>query len=208
MKELSEVTQLLLSLDEGDPGALDQLVPLLYDELRKLARARLRQERPDHTLNTTALVHEAYLKLVDIKRVKWKSRAHFLATASRVMRRVLVDYAHKRRAYKRGGRRQKLGLDEALLIPEAFAESVADLDEALGRLEAVSPRQSEIIEQRYFGGLTLEETAAVLGVSLATAKRDLRFAKAWLTRELRCDIELSSPKNPGNGRGSRGSHDS
>lgn len=189
MKEPCEITRLLLSSEEGGPGAIDQLVPLLYEELRKLARARLRQERPDHTLNTTALVHEAYLKLVDIERVKWKSRAHFLVMASRVMRRVLVDYAHRRRAQKRGGRRQKLELDEALLVPEAYAESVADLDEALERLAGISQRQSEIIELRYFGGLTLEETAAALVISLATAKRDLRFARAWLARELRSSTD-------------------
>ena len=191
MTHQPDISQLLLALNDGDEQALDALVPLVYDQLRNVARARLRMERPDHTLNTTALVHEAYLRLVGVNQMEWKGRAHFLSMAARVMRRVLVDYAEKRNALKRGGGRPNLPLDEeALLIPEAYAEAVADLDEALKRLEAINPRLSRAIEQRYFGGLTLEETAEVLGVSLATAKRDLRFAQAWLAEELGNEIDL------------------
>jgi len=191
MQRQADISQLLLALNDGDAQAMDALVPLVYEQLRKLARARLRSERPDHTLNTTALVHEAYLRLVDVNQMEWKGRAHFLSMAARLMRRVLVDYAHKRNALKRGGGQRNLALDEeVLLIPKAYAEKVTHLDEALKRLEAVNPRMSQAIEQRYFGGLTLEETAEVLGVSLATTKRDLRFAQAWLAEELGGEIDL------------------
>ncbi len=191
MQRQADISQLLLALNDGDAQAMDALVPLVYEQLRKLARARLRSERPDHTLNTTALVHEAYLRLVDVNQMEWKGRAHFLSMAARLMRRVLVDYAHKRNALKRGGGQRNLALDEEVLfIPKAYAEKVTHLDEALKRLEAVNPRMSQAIEQRYFGGLTLEETAEVLGVSLATTKRDLRFAQAWLAEELGGEIDL------------------
>ena len=186
----SDVTQLLLDSRAGGREVLDQLVPQLYEELRRLAHDRLRRERPGHTLTTTALVHEAYLKLVDVKRVQWQDRAHFLAMASRVMRRVLVDYARRRQAAKRGGGRRRVDLDEAQLIPDAYAERILELHVALTRLEAVNPRQREILEQRYFGGLTLEDTAEVLDVSLTTVKRDLRFARAWLALELSAEPVL------------------
>ena len=186
-----DISQLLLALNEGDHGAMDRLVPLVYEHLRKLAHARLRNERAGHTLNTTDLVHEAYLRLADVKQMQWQGRAHFLAMAARMMRRVLLDYAERRNALKRGGGQRNLPLDEeALLIPEAYAEAIVDLDEALTRLEAINPRFSQTIEQRYFGGLKLEETAEVLGVSLATVKRDLRFAQAWLAEELNRDLDL------------------
>ena len=184
MPSTREVTQLLRAYSDGDPDALDALMPLVYDHLRRLAHARLRAERPDHTLGTTALVHEAYLKLIDVNEVAWQDRAHFLAIASRVMRRVLIDYAHKRRAQKRGGGRQKVALDEEMLISDAHAEALMDLDEALQRLTALSPRQSQVLECRYFGGLKLEEIAAALDVSLTTVKNDLRFARTWLAQEL------------------------
>ncbi len=185
-----DITQLLIAHNDGDAQAMEALVPLVYEQLRRLARARLRHERPDHTLNTTALVHEAYLRLVDVKQVSWQGRAHFLSIAARVMRRVLVDYANKRNALKRGGGRRNQPLDEeALLIPEAYAEALTDLDEALTRLEAINPRASRAIEHRYFGGLTREEIAAVLGISLATVKRDLQFAQAWLADELSREID-------------------
>lgn len=191
MEPQADISQLLVALNEGDQGAMDRLVPLVYEHLRKLAHARLRNERPGHTLNTTALVHEAYLRLADVKKMKWQGRAHFLAMAARIMRRVLLDYAERRNALKRGGGKHALPLDEeALLIPEDYAEAIVDLDEALKRLEAINPRFSQAIEQRYFGGLKLEETAEVLGVSLATIKRDLRFAQAWLADELSRDIDL------------------
>ncbi len=184
MPSTTEVTQLLHAYCGGDQAALDALMPLVYEHLRRLAHARLRAERPDHTLGTTALVHEAYLKLVDVKQVAWQDRAHFLAMASRVMRRVLIDYAHKRRAQKRGGGQQKVALDEDVLISDTYAEALVDLDEALQRLAAMSPRQSQVLECRYFGGLKLEEIAAVLEVGLTTVKSDLRFARAWLAQEL------------------------
>ena len=167
----------------GEREALDKLTPLIYSQLRRMAHARLRDERPDHTLNTTALVHEAYIKLIDINQVQWKDRAHFLAMASRLMRRVLVDYARKRRTEKRGGDQERVNFDEALFMPTGKSETVLDLDDALKRLEQLSPRQSEVIEHRYFGGLTAEESAEVLGISRATVERDLRSARAWLARE-------------------------
>lgn len=179
-----DVTQQLLDSRNVGRATLDELVPRVYDELKRLARDRLRHERPDHTLTTTALVHEAYLRLVDVNRVHWRDRAHFLAMASRVMRRVLVDYARSRGAAKRGGGQAAVELEEAQLIPDGYASQVLHLHEALLRLDEISPRQREILEQRYFGGLTLEETAEVVGLSVRTVKRDLRFAKAWLAMEL------------------------
>ncbi len=183
MPPQADITSMLLKWSGGQREALDQLIPLVYTQLRQLAHARLRGERSDHTLNTTALVHEAYVKLVDINQVQWHDRAHFLAMASRLMRRILVDYWHKKTAYKRGGEQQRVDLDEALLMPGATAGNVLDLDDALKRLEKLNPRQSEAIEHRYFGGMTSEETAEVLGISRATVERDLRSARAWLARE-------------------------
>jgi RNA polymerase sigma factor (TIGR02999 family) len=185
MQHDADITQLLIAASEGDVHAMDRVVPLVYQQLKRMARSRLRNERPDHTLDTTALVHEAYLRLLDVNQIEWQGRSHFLSMSARIMRRVLVDYAQRRNALKRGGGQRNLQLEEEVhLIPEAHAEIMADLDEALTRLEAVSPRCSQVIEHRYFGGLTLEETATVLGVSLATVKRDARFAQAWLANEL------------------------
>lgn len=180
----NEITSFLRQWSDGDPAGLDRLVPLVYEQLRLIAHERLRDERPGHTLNTTALVHEAYLRLVDVRETGFRDRAHFLAMASRVMRRVLVDYARSRNAAKRGTGVVPAPLEEALLVPEAVMGVVEELDEALQRLEAVDERAARIIEHRYFGGLTLQETAEVLGVSLSTVKGDLRFARAWLAREL------------------------
>jgi RNA polymerase sigma factor (TIGR02999 family) len=180
----SDVTELLQQWSNGDGQALDRLVPLLYEHLRKLAHQRLRHEDASPSLNTTSLVHEAYLKLVDLRSARFRDRAHFLAMASRVMRRLLVDHARARRSAKRGGGVAAVELTEALLIPDSQAEAITELDEALQRLEAVDPRQSQILEQRYFGGLSLEETAEAVGLSLATVKRELRFARAWLAAEL------------------------
>ncbi len=179
----ADVTQILLRWSGGDQEALDRLLPLVYDQLKRLAHARLRGERADHTLNTTALVHEAYIKLVDINRVQWTDRAHFLAMASRQMRRILVDYARKRQAQKRSGDRQQIEWEENLLIPDGYTETLLELDEALQRLETTRPRPCKAVELHYFGGLTLEETGEVLGVSAPTVMRDLRFAEAWLARE-------------------------
>ncbi len=181
----SDITALVRKIGGGDREALDELVSLLYERLRRLAHHRLTRERSDHTLNTTALVHEAYLELVDIDHAGWKDRAHFLAAASRVMRHILVDYARRRNAYKRGGGRVRVELDDkALRLSEEYAEAVEELHDALTRLEAMSPRQSLLLEQRYFGGLKLKECAEVLGVSLATVTNELKVARAWLACEL------------------------
>ena len=185
----SEVTQLLRQWGEGDQEALNRLVPLMYAELRRLAHQRIRRDEWNRSLDTTALVHDAYLKLVDIRQARFRDRAHFLAMASRVMRRLLVDQARAKRAAKRGGSADALELDDALQVSDEQGDALVGLDEALERLEALDPRQGQIIEQRYFGGLTLEETAEAIGVSLATVKRELRFAHAWLAVELgRSDI--------------------
>jgi RNA polymerase sigma factor (TIGR02999 family) len=179
-----EITTLLQQWSEGDRQSLDRLTPLVYEHLRRLAHQRLRREDSDLTLNTTALVHEVYLKLVDLRRVRFRDRAHFLSMASRLMLRLLVDHARSRKAAKRGGGAAMLELEEVLLISDGQVETVAALDEALKRLEQVDERQSQVLEHRYFGGLSLEKTAEVVGVSLATVKRDLRFARAWLAAEL------------------------
>lgn len=179
----SQITQLLERWGEGDQSALDALLPLVYDRMRQLAHARLRSES-DPSLNTTALVHEAYLKLVDVPGPGGRDLPRFLALASRVMRHLLVDHARARRAAKRGGGAPVLELVEAAWLPDADLHAVTELDSALRRLETMDARQSRLLEQRYFGGLTLEETAAAEGVSLATAKRELRSARAWLALEL------------------------
>lgn len=179
------VTLLLRRWSEGHEEALQDLLPLVYAELRRLAHQRLRREHAPRSLNTTGLVHEAYLKLVDLRQAQFRDRAHFLAMASRLMRRLLVDQARARRAAKRGGGVEPGTWDESLQVSEPQADALADLDEALQRLEAIDPRQGEIIEQRYFGGLSLEEIAEAQDISLATVKRELRFAHAWLAAELR-----------------------
>lgn len=190
MLSKADVTQLLNAYVEGDHHALDRLMPVVYEQLRRLAHARLRNERPDHTLNTTGLVHEAYLKLVDINQVQYESRGHFFVMASKVMRRVLVNYALQRKAQKRGGDAPHESLEEERLIPDRYAETLLELDDALKRLEGRYPRQAEAVQNRYFGGLTNEEIAEVLGVSLTTVERDLRFARAWLAREWGGDLGL------------------
>ena len=181
----SEVSGLLKRWSAGDESARDQLIPLVYDRLRELAHQRLRAGPGDSSLNTTGLVHDAYLRLVDAPGLDLPDRAHFLALASQIMRNLLVDRARARMAAKRGGGKAALELQEAFWISDRDGETVAELDEALTRLKALSPRQSLLLEHRYFGGLTLQETAAALGVSLATAKRELRLARAWLALELR-----------------------
>lgn len=183
-QDRTETTRLLLRASAGDRGAVDALTPLLYEQLRRVAHQRLRVERADHTLTTTALVHEAYLRLIEVKRVQWNDRTHFLAMASRLMRRVLVDYARRRKAVKRGGEWVRVDLDDAMGISHGTLSMIQDVDAALTRLEELNERQSRIVEHHYFAGLTLEECAAVLGVSHTTVKREFRFAKAWLAREL------------------------
>ena len=180
----SQITGLLQRWGEGDPQALDLLVPILYDRLRRVAHERRRSAPAEQSLNTTALVHEAYLRLVDTPNPSLRDRSHFLALASRVMRCLLADHARARMAAKRGGGVAALELREEVWASDEELEGVAELDEALRRLEAMEPRQSRILEQRYFGGLSLEETAEATGLSLATVKRELRSARAWLLAEL------------------------
>jgi len=163
---------------------LDRLVPIVYDELRRIAHRQLRGERSDHTLDTTGLVHEPYLKLSRLDRIEWGDRAHFLAVAAGAMRRILVDYAVARRAGKRGGGRQRVALDDVLILADERAEELLALDEALQRLAAESERAARIVEWRYFAGMSIEETAAVLDLSPATVKREWVLARAWLNREL------------------------
>jgi RNA polymerase sigma factor (TIGR02999 family) len=182
--EPADITGLLRRWEEGDAHALDELMPLMYERLRQLAHRRLRTE-PEASLNTTGLVHEAYLKLVDSPGVRVQDRGHFLGLASRVMRHLLVDHARTRRAAKRGLGVTPLELEEGIWIADDAVEPVLELDEALQRLAAVDERRSRILEQRYFGGLSLEETAEALDVSLATVKRELRAARAWLAVELK-----------------------
>jgi RNA polymerase sigma-70 factor, ECF subfamily len=179
-----QVTELLRQWEGGDHEALNRIVPLVYAELRRIASRRLRGEVSPRSLTPTALVHDAYLKLIDVRQARFRDRAHFLAMASRVMRRLLIDRARARRAARRGGGAEVIEWDDDLVATDARADALANLDEALTRLEAIDPRQGSIVEQRYFGGLSLEETAEVIGVSLATVKRDLRFAHAWLAAEL------------------------
>jgi RNA polymerase sigma factor (TIGR02999 family) len=180
----SGINGLLHRWSAGEPQALDQLVPIVYASLHRLAHQRLQRAPAERSLNTTALVHEAYLRLVDIPNMSLRGRSHFLALASRVMRCLLADHARARMAAKRGGGADVLELREEIGIADEELERMAELDEALKRLEALDPRQSRILEQRYFGGLSLEETAEAMRLSLATVKRDLRSARAWLLAEL------------------------
>ncbi len=179
-----DVTAILLSWSEGDPDAPARLMPFVYDELRRLARGYLQRERADHTLQPTALVNEAYLRIVDQTRVSWQNRAQFFGLAAQLMRHILVDHARARAAQKRGGAERKLSLDEAWMAPEERAMELVRLDEALRDLAEMDERKSRVVEMRFFGGLTTEETAAALGVSEKTVMRDWRIAKLWLHREL------------------------
>ena len=179
-----EVTQLLQQWQEGDEHALDRLVPLVYEELRARARRHVRNERDGHTLTPTALVHEAFLNLAGESPVAWENRVHFFAVASRVMRRVLIWYARRRGATKRGGGLAPLTLDDDLALTDARAEELISLDDALVRLDALDARLCRVVECRYFGGLSVAETATALGISPATVKRDWQTARAWLRREL------------------------
>ncbi len=180
----NDVTNLLLKWGEGDREALDALAPLVYDELRRLAGRYLRRERLDHTLQSTALVHEAYMKLIDQRNVRWHNRAQFFGLAAELIRRILVDHARARHAAKRGGSAYKLTLDEALDASAPRDFDIMRLDDALQGLAKIDPQQSRIVELRFFAGLTIEETAEVVGISPATVKRDWLVAKAWLRREL------------------------
>jgi RNA polymerase sigma factor (TIGR02999 family) len=173
-----------VELEGGRREALDELVPLVYGELREIARQKLRYERSGHTLTSTALVHEAYLKLVQLDRIQWESRAHFLAIAANAMRKVLVDHARRRKRAKRGGIVPHVTLHEVADLSVKEADRILDLDDALDKLAALNPRHARIVECRFFGGLTIEETATALGVSPATVKRDWTLLYVWLQREL------------------------
>jgi RNA polymerase sigma factor (TIGR02999 family) len=189
MKESGEdsrsVTQMLREWSAGNAEILDSLMPLVYEELRLQAARFLRKERPNHTLQTTALIHEAYLKLIDQKAVEWQNRAHFFAIASTAMRRILVDHARERHREKRGGAAENLPLDEALPVSanERSVDLIA-LDDALNRLAKLDKRQAKVVELRYFSGLSIDETAEILGVSNATVRLDWNLAKAWLRQEI------------------------
>lgn len=179
-----EVTQLLLNWGNGDAAALEQLTPLVYDELRRLAHQHMNRERQDHTLQTSALVNEVYLRLIDQRDVRWQNRAQFFSIASRLMRRILVDHARAYRYAKRGGGAIQVSLDEAALVSQERAGELVALDEALTNLAAIDQRKSKVVELRFFGGMSVEETAAALGVSPITVKRDWSTAKAWLYRAI------------------------
>jgi RNA polymerase sigma factor (TIGR02999 family) len=180
-----DITGLLLAWRAGDGSALDRLFPIVCDELRRIAHRQLAAERTGHTLGTTALVHETYLRLVDQPRVDWADRMHFFAIASRAMRRVLVDYSRKHLAVKRGGRNAQVSLDDAMTVADDRADVLVALDEGLTRLAEVDERLSRVVECRFFGGLTEDETAEVLGITARTVRRDWVKAKGWLYQALR-----------------------
>jgi len=179
-----EITQLLLSWSKGDQAALEQLIPLVYPELKRLARRYMLRENPGHTLQTSALINEAYLRLVDRQNAEWQDRAHFFAVAAQIMRHILVDHARKYRYEKRGGGKRHVPLDEGAIVREERAGELVALDDALTRLAAIDPRKSQIVELRFFGGLTVEETAEVMKLAPITIMREWRGAKAWLWRDL------------------------
>lgn len=184
-QEALGVTDCLDAWSAGDPGAADALIPLIYEELRELARAQMREERRGHTLRPTALVHEVYLRLLQAKRVRWESRAHFFGAVARLMRQVLVDHARHRQAVKRGGGATLLAMDEGLGVPAEQTVDLLALEAALSALGAMDARQARIVELRFFTGLTIPEVACLLGVGTATVEREWRTAKAWLLHELR-----------------------
>jgi RNA polymerase sigma factor (TIGR02999 family) len=183
---------LLLAWGDGDQSALDQLIPVVHAELRRLARRELNRERPGHTLQATGLVNEAFMRLVELKRIRWQNRAHFFAISARLMRRILVDFARAKRSHKRGDGAQAVSIDEALLVPQERGTDLIALDDALQALAVVDPRKSQVVEMRFFGGLSVQETAESLHVSVDTVMRDWQVAKVWLSREL----ERRPPDDP------------
>jgi RNA polymerase sigma factor (TIGR02999 family) len=185
-------TELLRAWSHGDGSALERLVPLVYEELHRLARRYMRQERPDHTLQATSLVNEAYLRLIDVNRVEWRDRAHFLAVAAQMMRRILVESARNRRRQKRGGGAVHVNFDDMQELPDLKERDLVALSDALSALGTRDARMGQVVELRFFGGLTVEETASVLGVSPETVMRDWKTAKAWLLREIRRQPTASS----------------
>jgi RNA polymerase sigma-70 factor (ECF subfamily) len=190
---MREVTGLLLAWGKGDEAALNALVPLVHQELRRIAKRCMAGERAGHSLQATALVNEAYLRLVDVQHVDWQNRAHFLAMSARLMRRILVDVARAKRYQKRGGEAVRVTFDEALLVTDTPGQNLVALDDALTALAAVDERKARVVELRHFGGLSVEETASVLKVSLETVMRDWKFAKVWLLREWRDDGPRTVP---------------
>ncbi|HET9266249.1 MAG TPA: sigma-70 family RNA polymerase sigma factor [Vicinamibacterales bacterium] len=178
-------TELLRAWSQGDGSALDRLVPQVYEELHRLAERYMRQERPDHTLQATSLVNEAYLRLIDVNRVEWRDRTHFLAVAAQMMRRILVEFARNRRRQKRGGGALHVSLDDVPELPDFKERDFVAVNDALSALATRDARMGQVVELRFFGGLTVEETADVLNVSAETVLRDWKTAKAWLLRELR-----------------------
>ena len=193
----SQVTRLLLELGDGDRSAMDRLMPIVYDELHRIAHRHRRGERPDLTLNTTDIVHEAYMKLVQLDRIQWQNRNQFFALAAQAMRRVLIKYAERRRAQKRGGGRHRVDIDDIQLLSDERTDQLLALDEALNRLREYNERQHSVVECRFFGGLSAEETASALDISRATVQRDWAFARAWLNTELQDDAppELGGNQN-------------
>lgn len=181
----NKITRMLIELTDGNQEVVNQILPHIYDELKRLASSYLRRERPNHTLQPTALVHEAYMKLIDQKRVHWQNRAHFFGIAAQVMRRILLDHARKHQADKRGGEVEKLPIEEEILVVshDKSAELIA-LDDALEALAKIDEQKAKIVELRYFGGLSIEETAEVMGVSVPTINRQWRMAKAWLYSQI------------------------
>lgn len=178
------VTQLLANWSQGDAAALTELTPLVYDDLRRLAHRQMAGQRPDHTLQTTALVHEAYLRLADQTNPNWQTRAHFFAVAARAMRQILVDYAKSYRSQKRGGGALRVELDQAALVSKEKSREIIELNEALERLAALDARKAEVVELKYFGGLSYQEIAEVLKISAITVRRDWEFARTWLYSDL------------------------
>jgi RNA polymerase sigma factor (TIGR02999 family) len=183
-RESSDVTQILAQWERGDQGALERLVPLVYEELRRIAARYLRSERSSHTLQTTALVHEAYLRLVDENRIRWQSRAHFFGVAAKLIRNILVDHARTHNAAKRGAGAPMLQLEEAFAVSGEMDADIVAVDDALSALAKIDEQQARIVELRFFGGLTIEETAEALQISPATVKRDWILAKTWIYKEL------------------------
>jgi RNA polymerase sigma factor (TIGR02999 family) len=181
----SQVSKLLVNWRQGDEGAREALIPLVYEELRRLARRHLRRERPDHTLQSAALVNEAYLRLIRQEQPQWQNRAHFFGVAAQLMRHILVDHARNRAAAKRGAGAPRLTLNPEIALPQERDVDLVTLDDALNQLAALDPQQSRVVELRFFGGLSIEETSIVLGISPATVKREWATARAWLRREMK-----------------------
>ena len=184
---MSEVTRILSAIEQGDPSAAEQLLPLVYDELRQLAARRLAHEQPGQTLQATALVHEAYLRLVNDPRDVWDNRRHFFAAAAEAMRRILVEQARRKRRVRHGGGKKRIDLEQACSLVQPPSQDLLALDEALGRLAALNPARAEVVKLRFFAGLTMSEVAQTLGISLPTAERYWAFARTWLYAELKAD---------------------